>query len=174
MLADNKRRGWASGYRDFADVLLLLRAVGRLGMVEQQNNRVSEGVFSASAGDFSLSLETFIDAMNLEHAWGTWRNKLTTYFRIKSLYLYSKHAGRIDLKNPVHRNTWDVVNHWMEHHDKLLEENWVTKRFGSTELRPIVRGMVQEAYQGKQSLHSDWKKFRRGLLIGGMEYVEGF
>jgi hypothetical protein len=149
LLEANQRRGWGTGYRDFADVLLLLRAVSGLGMMEQGNNRVSDGVFHASTGDFTISLATFIDTMHLGHTPATWRNKLTTYFRLRSLYSYFEHAGEIRFQDPTHRLTWGVVSSWMEHQDQLLEVGWITTRFGSTELRPLIRHMVQEAYQGK-------------------------
>lgn len=150
MLNENQKRGWGTGYRDFADVLLLLRAVSSLGMKEQGNNRLSNGVFSASVGDFGLDLWTFIHMMDLGHSPGTWRNKLTTYFRIKSLHLYSQHIGGIGFQDQSHVYAWNVVSPWMEHRDKLLGEDvWVTKRFGSTELRPLIRNMVQAAYAGE-------------------------
>jgi hypothetical protein len=145
MLDENRKRGWGSGYRDFVDVLLLLRAVSGLGMVEQQNNRISDGVFVASTGSFTLNLTTFIDLMHLEHTSATWRNKLTMYFRLKSLYLYSEHTGGVRFEAQAHRTAWGIVSHWMENHDKFLPVNWVTTRFGSTELRPLLRDMLQEA-----------------------------
>lgn len=150
MLNDNQRRGWGTAYRDFVDVLLLLRAVSGLGMVEQRNNRVSDGVLSTSVGDFVINLATFINMMDLEHSASTWGNKLTTYFRLKSLYLYSEHTGGIEFQDPTHRYAWNVVSKWMESQDKVLKEDWVTRRFGSTELRPLVRNMLQEAYKGKR------------------------
>lgn len=148
MLDENKKRGWGTAYREFVDVLLLLKAAGGLGMVEQ-NNRVSDGVFSASTGDVTLNLATFIDVMDLEHTLGTWRNKLTTYFRLKSLYLYSQHNDGITFQDPAHQSAWRVVSQWMVHDDKLLQESWVTKRYGCTELRPLLRSMLQEAHQGE-------------------------
>lgn len=152
MLDGNRKRGWGTAYRDFADVLLLLRAVSGLGMVEQRNGRVSDGAFSASTGCFTLSLATFIDLMHLEHTSTTWRNKLTAYFRLKSLYLYSEHTGGVRFQSPAHSYTWTIVSRWIENRDKLLPEDWTTTRFGSTELRPLLRSMLQEACQSKHSL----------------------
>jgi hypothetical protein len=149
ILHNNQKRGWGTAYRDFVDVLLLLKAVGALGMVELGNNRVSDGVFSASIGEFRLTLATFINIMDLAYTPSTWKNKLTMYFRLKALYLYSQHAGRIDFQDPVHNSAWGIVSCWMEHRDKILEENWVTTRFGNTELRGLLRNMLQEAYKGK-------------------------
>jgi len=150
MLHQNKKRGWGTGYRDFVDISLLLRAVSTLGMVEHQGNRVSDGVFSASNGDFSLSFITFLDVMRLGYTSSTWRNKLTTYFRIKALYQYSQHTGAITFQNPIHESAWKIIKCWMENQDTVLEESWVTTRLGNTELRELTRDMLQEVYGGKQ------------------------
>ena len=149
MLHENRKMGWGTGYRDFVDVLLLLKAVSGLGMLEQPNNRVSDGVFPASTGDFALSLGTFIEVVGLDHSAATWGNKLTTFFRLKSLYLYSEHVRGIRFRDPAHNQAWDVTRRWVQHRDEVLEVNWVTTRFGSTELRPLVRSMLQEAYQSE-------------------------
>ena len=176
MLRENRNRGWGTGYRDFVDVLLLLNAVGGLGMSEQPNNRVSDGVFPASIGDFTLSLVAFIDVMDLEHSAATWGNKLTMFFRLKSLYLYSEHIGGIRFRDPAHNQAWDVTRRWVQHRDKVLDESWITKRFGSTELRPLVRSMLQEAYQSEHLplLSIRFMVLSSDILKGGMEYVEEF
>jgi len=134
MLHQNKKRGWGTGYRDFVDISLVLRAVGTLGMAEHQGNRVSDGVFSASTGAFSLSFITFLDVMHLGYTSSTWRNKLTTYFHIKALYQYSQHTGGITFQNPSHDAVWKIIKCWMENQDIMLEESWVTMRLGNTEL----------------------------------------
>jgi len=149
MLIQNKKQGWGTAYRDFVDVMMLLRAVHMLGMVELGNNRISDGVFSASTGDFTLNLATFVDIINLGYTPSTWRNKLTMYFRLKSLYQYSQHTDRLVFQIPSQNIAWSIVSRWMENQDKALEVNWVTTRFGNTELRQLLRSMLQEAYKGK-------------------------
>ena len=150
MLHQNKKRGWGTGYRDFVDISLVLRAVAPLGMAEHQGNRISGGVFSASTGVFSLSFITFIDVMHLGYTSSTWRNKLTTYFRMKALYQYSQHTGGITFQNPSHDSIWKIIKCWMENQDTVLEESWVTTRLGNTELRELTRDMLQEVYGGEQ------------------------
>ena len=150
MLDENKKRGWGTGYQDFVDMSLVLRAVGMLGMVERQGNRVSDGVFSASTGAFSLSFITFLDVMHLGYTSSTWRNKQTTYFRIKALYQYSQHTGGITFQNPSHDSAWKIIKCWMENQDMILEESWVTTRLGNTELRELTRNMLQEVYGGEK------------------------
>jgi hypothetical protein len=177
ILNQNQRRGWGTAYRDFVDVLMLLRAASTLGMVELGNNRVSDGVFSASTGDFTLSLATFIDIMDLVYTPATWRNKLTFYFRLKSLYQYSQHADGIAFQNPAHNSAWSIVSRWVEHQDTVLEESWTTKRFGNTELRTLVRDMLQEACKGKYILSLAACFAILNPVIsqkGGMQYAEEF
>ena len=149
MLYQNKKRGWGTGYRDFVDISLVLRAVRTLGMVEHQGNRVGDGVFSASTGAFSLSFITFLDVVHLGYTSSTWRNKLTTYFRIKALYQYSQHTGGITFQNPSHDSVWKIIKCWMENQDTILEESWVTTKLGNTELRDLTRDMLQEVYGGE-------------------------
>jgi len=120
-----------------------------LGMVELSNNRISDGVFSASTGDFTLNLATFVNIINLGYTPSTWRNKLTMYFCLKSLYQYSQHTDRLVFQIPSHNIAWSIVSCWMENQDKALEENWVTMRFGNTELQGLLHSMLQEAYKGK-------------------------
>lgn len=149
ILNKNRKRGWGTAYRDFVDVLMLLKAVHMLGMEELGNNRISDGVFSASTGDFKLNLTTFVDIIDLGYTPSTWRNKLTMYFRLKSLYQYSQHTNGLVFQAPAHNAAWSLVKHWMQYQDKVLDENWVTTRFGNTELRGLLRVMLQEAYNGK-------------------------
>jgi len=155
MLIENKKRGWGTAYRDFVDVLLLLKAVEGLGIVEQTNNRLTSGVFCASTGEFMLGWTDFIDAMSLEHSSATWRNKMTMYFRIKSLYLYFQHTGSRHFQDQAHDHAWEILEIWMENRDRVLGDSWATKRFGNTELRRLLQSMIQEAYNGKSlwSLH---------------------
>ena len=149
MLHENKKRGWGTGYRDFVDISLVLRAVGTLGMVEHQGNRIRDGVFLASTGAFSLSFITFLDVVHLGYTSSTWRNKLTTYFRIKALYQYSQHNGGITFQNHSHDSVWKILKCWMENQNTILEESWVTTRLGNTELRELTRDMLQEVYGGE-------------------------
>jgi hypothetical protein len=149
ILRENQRRGWGTAYRDFADVLLLLEAGRRLGMAEMGNGRISGGQFLASTGYFSFNLSRFIDIMCLEHTPATWGNKLTAYFRVKSLYLYSQHNPGISFANRAHQTAWSVVKEWMEKRDQLLAEDWVTTRYGNKELRPLLRDMVAEVNHGE-------------------------
>lgn len=149
MLDQNQNQGWGSAYRDFADVLVLLRAVGGLGMVEKGNNKISHGVFHASMGSYALTVSTFIDLMNLGHSSATWSNKLTMYFRLKSLHSYSQHVGGARFQSPVHNDAWGIVSHWVGDQDKLLPEHWITTRYGNTELQTLVREMVQEIHGSK-------------------------
>ena len=148
MLGENQRRSWGTGYRDFADVSLLLHAVRGLGMVVRSNNRISDGQFSASTGTYTLRLSTFIDVMGLGSS-NTWRNKLTMYFRLKSLYSYSEHNGGGCFQSQTHQATWNIVSCWVRDGDKLLPENWITTKYGNTRLKVLVREMLQEAYKSK-------------------------
>lgn len=150
LFESNSGKVWGSGYKDFVDASLLLHAVRELGMVERGNGRVSDGVFSASTGNYALTLRTFIGAMPFEHAPTTWANKLTMYFRLKSLYSYSQHAGDACFQSPTHRAAWQIVRFWVRDQDQLLpERSWVTTKYGNTELRILVREMVQEANKSK-------------------------
>jgi len=149
MLNENKNRSWGTAYRDFADVSLLLSAVGELGMMEGANHRVSKGVFRASTGNYSLTLPTFIEVMDLGHASGTWGNKLTMFFRLKAIYSYHEHAGEPHFWSPIYQDAWRIVSCWVKDRDKLLPENWTTTRFGNTELRKLARDMLQETTQSK-------------------------
>jgi hypothetical protein len=149
MLDQNKNRGWGTAYRDFADVSLLLHAVGSLGMVVRGNTRVSNGAFRASTGTYALALPTFIDVMGLGHSTGTWANKLTMFFCLKSLYAFSVHAGGIRFQLPAHQAAWEIVNCWVRDEDKLLPVNWITTKYGNTGLRVLAREMLQEVHQSK-------------------------
>jgi hypothetical protein len=150
MLNLNQRKGWGTGYRDFVDVLLLLRGVEGLGMVvELGNKRVSDGVFSSSTGNYRLSLYTFISLMGLEYSSGTWRNKLTSYFRLRTLHSFSEHADRIHFQSQEHQAAWDIIKQWMDNDDRLLPPTWVTVRYGNTKLQRILREMEQEVRLGK-------------------------
>lgn len=150
MVGENQRRSWGTGYRDFADISLLLHAVRGLGMAVRGNNRISKGQFCASTGNYILDLPTFIDAMGLGSS-NTWRNKLTMYFRLKSLYSYSEHNGGVCFQSPTHQAAWNIVSCWVRDEDKLLPESWITTKYGNTQLKVLVREMLQEAYQSQFS-----------------------
>ena len=150
MLNKNQKRGWGTAYRDFVDVVMLLKAVSTLGMVELGSNRVSDGEFTGSTGrQFTLSLATFMDIMDLGHASTTWRNKLTTYFRIKTLYSYSQYTHGITFQDAGHQLAWRVVRAWMENRDTMLAESWVTQKYGNTSLRKLPQQMVGIANAGE-------------------------
>lgn len=150
ILSKNQKRGWGTGYRDFVDVVMLLNAVSTLGMVELGSNRVSDGEFTASTGrQFALSLATFMDVMDLGHASTTWRNKLTMYFRIKTLYSYSQYAHGINFQDTEHQSAWRVVRLWMENRDTILAESWVTQKYGNTSLRKLLQEMAGVARAGE-------------------------
>jgi hypothetical protein len=150
ILNKNQKRGWGTAYRDFVDVVMLLKAVNTLGMVELGSNRVSDGEFAASTGrQFILSLATFMDIMDLGQASTTWRNKLTMYFRIKTLYSYSQYAHGINFQDLTHQSTWRVVSLWMENRDTILAESWVTQKYGNTSLRKLLQEMVNVAHAGE-------------------------
>jgi hypothetical protein len=150
LLDQNAKKRWGTAYRDFADVSLLLHAVGGLGMVEMGNGRVGDGQFNTSVGNFSLSLSTFLEIMNLGHSPATWRNKMTMFFRLKSLYSYSQHARGELFELPEHQRAWGIVELWVrDAHLFLPEGQWVTTKYGNTELRRLAKEMVQVANQGK-------------------------
>jgi hypothetical protein len=150
MLNQNERQAWGTAYRDFINVELLLHAVQGLGMVEQGNGRVGHGIFHASTGDFQLDLPTFLDVMHLEHSAATWGNKLSAYFRIKTLYSFFQYNGGIVFQDAAHTQAWNTVRVWMDNKGKMLEGGqWVTSRYGNTKLRQLLREMVQEVQQGK-------------------------
>lgn len=150
VLDQNQREDWGTAYRDFIDVVLLLNAVQGLGMVEQRNSRISDGVFHASTGDVQLDLPTFLNVMNLGQAIGTWQNKLPPYFRIKTLHSFFQYNGKITFQEIAHTQAWNVVRVWMDNqHQVLAGGHWITTRYGNTELRPLLRSMVQEVQQGK-------------------------
>jgi hypothetical protein len=149
LLAKHEAKGWGTAYRDFADVKLLLLAAQSLGM-DEKNNRVADGVFMSSVGDFPLTIWNFIDILDLQHTSGTWRNKMTSYFRIKQLYTFSQHnSGEIPFQRPDYSNAWDVIRIWMDRKDDMLGVDWVTMRFGNTELRSLLSGMVEEIHNGE-------------------------
>jgi hypothetical protein len=153
LLAQNAKKRWGTAYRDFADVSLLLHAVGGLGMVEMGNGRVGDGQFNTSVGNFSLSLSTFLQIMNLGHSPATWRNKMTMFFRLKSLYSYSQHFSGELFELPEHQRAWGIVEPWVrDAHLFLPEGHWVTTKYGNTELRRLAKEMVQVANQGKMLL----------------------
>ena len=132
------------------DVVLLLNAVRRLGMVELGNSRISDGTFHASIGVLQLNLSTFLNAMNLGHAAGTWRNKLSDYFRIKALYQFSQYHGDIIFQDPAHTAAWKTVCIWMANRDQMLAGgHYTTTRYGNTQLRPMLQTMVQEMQAGE-------------------------
>lgn len=151
LLAENERRAWGTAYRDFVDVRLLLSAVQGMGMEEVRNNRVGNGTFQASTGDFTLSIWDFIDILQLKHSSGTWRNKFTAYFRIKQLYIFAQHSGgETQFETLGHSQAWEVVRVWMDHQQLIIgDKEWVTRRYGSTELRPLLQGMIEEVCHGK-------------------------
>jgi len=153
LLTENQIKGWGTAYRDFIDVKLLLMAVRGLGMEEMANNRVTKGVFRSSTGEFALSMWEFIDILQLTHSSGTWRNKVTAYFRIKQLYMFAQYnGGDIHFQNREHRMAWETVKYWMVHQEELLGLRWETTRYGSKELRLLVQYMVGEVCHGKRVL----------------------
>jgi hypothetical protein len=149
MLNENKTRGWGTGYRDFVEVLLLLSAVSDLGMVEGANRRISKGVFHASTGNYSLTLTMFIEVMGLGHTSSTWGNKVTMFLRLRAIYSYYEHKGEPCFQSQIHQDAWEIVSSWLKNQDKLLPKSWVTTRFGNTELRKLVREMLDEASRSK-------------------------
>jgi len=151
MLAENEGRAWGTAYRDFVEVNLLLSAVRGMGMEELSNNRVGNGTFQASTGEFTLSIWDFIDILGLKHSSGTWRNKFTAYFRIKRLFMFAQYRGAVmQFRTPECSQAWDVIQVWMQHQDAIIGDNeWVTRRYGSKELRALLKGMVAEACYGK-------------------------
>jgi hypothetical protein len=174
ILSQNQSRGWGTAYRDFADVLLLLRAVEGLGMAERRNSRISNGVFRSSMGDYALTLPQFVEEMGLGHSAATWRNKLTMYFRIMSLYSYAQHNGGACFRFPPHRLAWEALSRWVENQDVFLSANWMTIRYGNTELRPLVRDMLQEALKGKRLnwVFCTFNAESECILPGGVEHAE--
>jgi hypothetical protein len=150
LIEKNNDAGWGTGYRDFVDVSCLLCAVRELGMVERPNS-VTLGRFQVTTGDvFTLDVVTFIDVMQLNHTQGTWRNKFTMYFRLKALHLYSEDTGGEMFWTSQYRTAWEkYLSKWTSNQGKMLPVNTVTTRFGVTELRPLVKGMVNEAKQSK-------------------------
>jgi hypothetical protein len=60
-----------------------------------------------------------------------------------------KHKGGIQFQETTHKQAWDMVNSWVENQHCMLPESWVTTRYGSTELQPLIYAMTQEVLQGK-------------------------
>jgi hypothetical protein len=151
LLAENEERAWGTAYRDFIGVRLLLSAAQGMGMEELSNNRIGNGAFRASTGEFTLSIWDFIDILGLKHSSNTWRNKVTAYFRVKQLFMFARYRGAaMPFQNPEHTQAWNVIRVWMEHQDAIIQDNeWVTRRYGSKELRGLLQGMVEEACHGK-------------------------
>jgi hypothetical protein len=171
MLNENKKKGWGTGYRDFVDVLLLLRAVGGLGMVaELGNKRVHDGVFHASTGGYSISLSMFIRLMGLEYSPGTWRNKLTSYFRLRTLHSFSEHANGIRFRSQEHQAVWDIVRQWMENDNTFLPATWVTIQYGNSKLQGILREMEQEVRLGKRFSSSSFLCVQHWVLTKFARY----
>lgn len=151
LLAENEGRTWNTAYRDFVEVRLLLFAIQGMGMEEMRGNRIRNGVFQTSTGEVSLSVWDFIDILQLKHSSGTWRNKVNTYFRIKELYLFAQYkGGEMPFQSPEHCQAWEVVRIWMERQEVMLGDNdWVTRRYGTKELRLLLQCMVEEIRHGE-------------------------
>lgn len=149
LLHQNQNRGWATAYRDFADVSLLLHAARELGMVEKSNNVLGAGEFHATTGTYSVTIATFVEAMELGHSASTWGNKLTTYFRIMRISSYCQHRGGGFFQSPQHQTAWETVRHWVESREEFLPNTWITSRYGNTQMAKLVREMYQEANQSK-------------------------
>lgn len=149
LLLRNRGQGWGTAYRDFADVLLLLRATQDLGMVEKSNNVLSAGEFHATTGTYSITIATFVEVMELGHSAATWGNKLTTYFRIMRISSYCQHRGGGFFQSPEHQTAWESLRRWVENRDVFLPNNWITSRYGNTLMARLVREMYQEAHQSK-------------------------
>ena len=81
-----------------------------MGIEEGGNNWLAKGVFQLSMGGFTLSVWDFIDVLQLTHSSSTWWNKVTAYFRIKQLCMFTQYNGReIRFQTPEHRLAWDAV-----------------------------------------------------------------
>ena len=107
LLAENEGRAWGTAYRDFMDVRFLLSAAQGMGMEELRNNRVGNGAFQASTGEFTLSIWDFIDILQLKHSSGTWQNKFTAYFRIKRLCMFAQYKGvETPFQTPEQHGKW--------------------------------------------------------------------
>jgi hypothetical protein len=144
LLEDLRARGWSSAYRDFLEVRFLLNGAQFLGMVEQGNDRVSNCVFCTTTGNhYILTLSMFTDLVPLGYKSNTWRNKLSMYFKLKRLHLYSQHIDSPPFHIQTHNATWTVVSQWMQ--QELLPVNWATTRFTTSELRDILPAMLEEA-----------------------------
>ena len=149
LLAQNEAKVWGTAYRDFVEVKLLLFAVRGMGIEEVGNNRLAKGVFQSSMGGFTLSVWDFIDVLQLTHSSGTWRNKVTAYFRIKQLYMFAQYNhGGIWFQSREHCLAWDAVRCWMDNQNDVLGSLWETTRYGSKELRPLLQHMVAEVSHG--------------------------
>ena len=49
-----------------------------------------------------------------------------------------------------HCQAWNIIRVWMEHQDTIIhDDEWVTRRYGSKELRRLLQGMVEEVCCGK-------------------------
>ena len=144
LLESLRRERWSSAYRDFLEVRLLLRGVRLLGMVEQGNGRVSDCIFRTRTGKpYALTLSMFTDLVPLGYKSSTWRNKLSMYFKLKRLYLYSRHLDGPPFHIQAHQTTWTIVSQWMQ--EDVLPVNWATTRFTTSELRDILPNMLEEA-----------------------------
>jgi hypothetical protein len=94
-----------------------------------------------------------------------------------SLQSYVEHRGGASFGLDAHQAAWSVVGLWVRDRDKLLPVDWITTRYGNTELKPLLSAMVQEANQGKctefsQSGRQLSSAELRPVLQGGLEYAE--
>lgn len=143
LIRENESQPWGTAYRDFVDVAQLLRAVRDMGM-KPMRNKISPGIFPASTGMVTLSVWTFIDILRPIHAPGTWRNKVTAYFRVQSLYKFARSAQdpRLTFENQGHLDVLETIILWVENENIMLGNIWRTQ-YGSKKFREQLGEMCK-------------------------------
>ena len=143
------RRRWNTAYRDFADVSVLLSGLGKLGIEGKGNGQLSRGEYHASEGVYSLDWKIFVDIMQLGCTSATWGNKIKTYSRIMSIRSFDRYNAGVHFRSDEYRQAWTVVRVWSSDENQFLpDDHWAAKKYGSTKLQTLVRGMNQEVFQG--------------------------
>jgi hypothetical protein len=143
IIQENESKSWGTAYRDFVDVAFLLRAVSDMEMRPMRNRQISSGVFQASMGPVNLDVWTFINILDLTHKSGTWRNKVTAYFRVQKLYKFVQSTQGLNLpfETQEHLDVLRSIVLWVDNEDFMLGDMWETQH-GSKNFRQQLVDML--------------------------------
>lgn len=125
---------WSTAYRDFAQVPVLIRIGRQFGMVPSlSTNSITAGWIYGPGGErIRLKAADLIKAFGYE--WGSWKNKVTLYFRVLKFLRLSEDEDALerDMEGDM-RHMRSRLLEWVVTTDSVLPEGHRATRYYTSE-----------------------------------------